>query len=266
MIPVINILGREIGIYAILALAGALTSGVLVYRQAKRKQLDEIEAIVVMLIASIGIFIGMHLLYGITQIPYIPRFIENPPPLTPFGDAANIFFAVFGGSVFYGGLLGGLAAGFLCMRYRKLDTKSYTDLIVPAIPLFHMFGRIGCFLGGCCYGIECPVGFTYTYAPIPEANGVSRFPVQLLEAFVLFILFVILFALFKKGVWRGKLLYIYLLSYSFFRFFLEFLRGDEYRGIYLGLSTSQLISMILFVFAAGVLLAGRRKSAKIQDK
>ena len=144
----------------------------------------------------------------------------------------------------------------LYLRIRRLPFAAYADIAAPAIPLFHAFGRIGCFLGGCCYGIPWEGGITYTRALSPEANGVARFPVQLLESALLFALFFLLAALFRRGALRAKLLALYLAVYAVLRFLLEFLRGDAIRGVYFGLSTSQWISLAILL-ALGVAALAR---------
>lgn len=149
-----------------------------------------------------------------------------------------------------------MAAGFLYARCgkKKLDLAAYTDMVAPAVPLFHMFGRIGCFLGGCCYGVESDFGFVFEHSLVEAANGVRRFPVQLVEAGFNLLLFAVLAWLLKKGVCKGKLFLLYLLAYSVGRFVLEFWRGDAYRGFLFGVSTSQLISIFLFAVAGCILL------------
>ena len=130
------------------------------------------------------------------------------------------------------------------------------------VPLFHAFGRVGCFLGGCCYGIESEFGFTtHTNTNIPSINGVNRFPVQLLESGCNLIIFFILLTLFRKRIMEKRLIWIYLLIYPVVRFCDEFLRGDVYRGFLLGLSTSQWVSIILFGVAVVVLVRkGKRET------
>lgn len=81
-------------------------------------------------------------------------------------------------------------------------------------------------------------------------NDVERFPVQLLEAALNLGLFFLLYYLLNKGKLKGGLFALYLGLYSVIRFLDEFLRGDAYRGFFLGLSTSQVISIILFLFSA----------------
>ena len=81
--------------------------------------------------------------------------------------------------------------------------------------------------------------------------GIRRFPTPLLEAVLNLILFFFLFLIREKKVLRGALIFVYLLSYAVIRFSIEFLRGDAVRGIWLGLSTSQWISIGLLIFSLG---------------
>ena len=90
-----------------------------------------------------------------------------------------------------------------------------------------------------------------------EANGVCRFPVQLLEAGCNLLLFVVLYWLLRKGFQRGRLLYFYLIAYGCIRFADEFLRGDSYRGVFFGISTSQGIAVATILVSVILLLKNR---------
>ncbi|MFR0732977.1 MAG: prolipoprotein diacylglyceryl transferase family protein [Oscillospiraceae bacterium] len=162
---------------------------------------------------------------------------------------------IWGGSVFYGGLLGASWRALLYLAPEGAALGPLGQPDSPGHPLFHVFGRVGCFLGGCCYGLPSAWGFVYRYSPVAEANGVSRFPVQLVEAAWNLVLFLLLARLQRRG--RDRLLPLYLALYAPARFLLEFLRGDAYRGIFLGLSTSQWISLFLFPAALYALLRPR---------
>jgi phosphatidylglycerol:prolipoprotein diacylglycerol transferase len=158
-----------------------------------------------------------------------------------------------------------MAAGAIYCRKKKFNISEYSDIIAPGVPLFHFFGRIGCFFGGCCYGIESSFGYTvHGNELLSSVNDVQRFPVQLLEATLNLILFIVLARLLSKGALKGKLFSIYLLCYSVIRFFDEFLRGDTYRGFLFGLSTSQIISIILFVCSLVYLIVKFKKSRQNQ--
>lgn len=266
MLPNLIIFGREISTYMLCVLAGVFTSGIYVCHTSKKRGHDNNDYIVFMLISAIGVFIGGHIMYGITNIPFVIEVIKNWSSLiTSFRSVIKLFAIVFGGSVFYGGLLGGMAIAIIYGRKKKLDLSEYSDICAPMVPLFHFFGRIGCFLGGCCYGIESPFGFTvHGNELVPTINDVQRFPVQLLEAGLNLILFFVLAHLLKKNIFKGSLFAIYLIIYSIIRFFDEFLRGDTYRGFLFGFSTSQIISILIFIGAV-IFLAVRYKK-KFRDK
>lgn len=155
-----------------------------------------------------------------------------------------------GGFVFYGGLIGALLALWLAAKLwpRLLSPASLRLLlrsVTFAIPLAHGFGRIGCFLSGCCYGVSYDGPGSVTYlSSFSAPNGVPLFPVQLLEACTLFALSTVLFLIHRHAKSPDSFT-CYLLFYGSIRFLLEFLRGDAVRG-HLGLlSTSQWISLLL---------------------
>ena len=158
-----------------------------------------------------------------------------------------------GGYVFYGGLFGGLlAAVSYCRRYR-ISLRAAADFYAPALPLFHVFGRIGCFLAGCCWGIEAPWGVVYTHS-LAAPNGVTLFPVQLTEAVCNLAICMVLLLRERRLSGRqptGGALLLHAALYACVRFLLEFWRGDAVRGHFLFFSTSQWIS-VLILFAIGI--------------
>lgn len=141
-------------------------------------------------------------------------------------------FWLGGGFVFYGGLIFGLLFTLLFVSLTK-QSISKLNIFIPALLASHGIGRVGCFLAGCCFGSK------------PHFHiGLERYPVQLMESVGLFILAGISLKLIKEG---KSVLSFYIISYSILRFVLEFIRGDLIRGEYLGLSTSQLISVLLII-------------------
>ena len=249
MVPNFSFFGKTFAIYPILALIGIFVSGIYACHTAKKRGYDDNDMIIFLLVSGIGTFLGMHLLYGITNLPMLLKLLQTPGAIDSWNSFLNFIITIFGGSVFYGGLLGGIAAGVLYGKKKKLSLSAWSDMVAPAVPLFHVFGRIGCFLGGCCYGVESTFGFVYQYSLIAEANGVTRFPIQLVEALWNLLLFLILSRLLQKNRFPGRLFCIYLLTYAPARFLLEFWRGDALRGIWLGLSTSQWISLLIIIGA-----------------
>ena len=264
MVAPFQLFGREISIYTICALLGLLAAGAVLFFLAKKKGIAAEDVVIPALFGCLGMLLGGALLYGLTNIRYIAReiaaYTAAPGPVWPLLGRLLIYFQ---GSVFYGGLFGGLLAGLLYVRHNQWDTAAYCDLFAPGIALFHAFGRVGCFMVGCCYGVPCAWGTVYRYSPIPSANGVPRFPVQLAEAGFELLLFCLLFALFQKNRCKGRLLTVYLLAYAPARFVLEFFRGDTYRGFLFGLSTSQWISLlVLAVLLARAVWRNWRKAQR----
>lgn len=254
MFPSITIFNKEISMYAIMALLGILSSGFYVIQVCKRRKIDDTNIITMLVFAGLGMFIGGHLLYGITQINLIKIFITHLHKITGFKHLIRCLYEIFGGSVFYGGLIGGMIASYLYAKKCKMNIKEVFNLVVPIIPLFHFFGRLGCFLVGCCYGIESNIGFTYTHSMVPIADNVCRFPIQLVESSFNLILFIVLAVFSYKKIFEGKLVYLYFIAYPIARFIFEFFRGDMYRGFLFGLSTSQIISIILLLIVIILLL------------
>lgn len=154
------------------------------------------------------------------------------------------------GVTFSGGLIGGLVVYFVgywfLFKKERYHIFYYLDIIITGVVITHAFGRIGCFLAGCCYGKETTSWLGMVY---PTDNGMLKvYPTQLFEAGFLVILFLILFFVVKKNQLR-----YYLVSYGVFRFILEYFRGDSRGATVFGiLSPSQFLSV--FMVIAGILL------------
>ena len=260
MIPEFHIFGKEFSAYMIMALIGILSTLCFLLKLAKKNSIDVIEVESLFLISFVGVIIGSHLMCGVGNYQTIILLLKNIHQIRSLKQLLNTLVLVFGGSVFYGGLLGAILVGFIYIKKKKLDSKLYFDIGALAIPLFHFFGRIGCFLSGCCYGIECRYGVIYHYSIVNSANGAKRFPVQLVEALFNICLFLVFLYLFNKKKKQGKLIYIYLISYSIVRFLLEYLRGDYYRGFIGSLSYLQILSLIIALTASAKLVLECKKN------
>ena len=158
------------------------------------------------------------------------------------------------------GLIGAVLAMWWYTHHFKMDFWQSVELLIPSVPLVHAFGRIGCFCGGCCYGIpfDPPIGIAFTNSPVAP-NGIPLFPVQLVEAGLNFLLFFFLLWFAGKPRPQGRILGAYVIAYAVIRFVLEFLRYDYERGILWVFSTSQWISLILLPI--GIWLLARRAKA-----
>jgi phosphatidylglycerol:prolipoprotein diacylglycerol transferase len=161
------------------------------------------------------------------------------------------------GFVFLGGFIGALATGVYMLRKMKLPPLKTADFFMPAVPLGHAIGKIGCFMAGCCYGKEAhshflAVKFTDPQSLVPQhLHGVGLYPVQLIEALASFLLFLTLYALSARRHKAGMITAAYMIGFGLLRFAAEFFRGEEEIHI-LGITQNQIAA--LAVAAAGVLL------------
>lgn len=259
MLPYIHLFTWSLPSYWLLSLIGILVATVVIAIRNRRFHLPSEDILHTALFGWIGAIIGAKILYFITILPLM---LKNITILTTTPE--NVITLLAAGNVFYGGLLGGLAgAGYYLRRY-QLNAGLYAELFAPAIPLFHGFGRIGCFLAGCCYGIPHASGIVYHHA-LSAPNGIALLPIQLIEAGCnLFIFGAIILS--EKRRPPGFNLLIYLISYSICRFILEFFRGDAIRGQLGSLSTSQWISLVILVVAIlGTIKKSRRQSAEKKE-
>jgi len=145
-----------------------------------------------------------------------------------------------GGLIYYGGFIGGLVAFLGVAKHYRLPALDLADFVVTALPLGHAFGRIGCFLNGCCGGRSCE--------PSWITGGLAHFPVQLYESAFNLGLYAFLtwFFLKRRGRRLGSVMALYLLTYPVERFLIEFLRGDD--RMRLGtLDIAQVVSLTLFL-------------------
>ena len=246
MYPSIDIFGRSIPTYGLMAAAGIVCGLLFVFFLSKLFKTDAENAAFIFAFGFIGAGVGGKLLYLLISIPDIIASCRQN------GFLNTLIAYTQGGLVFYGGLLGAIAGAFITAKYLKLDIKEYYPALVPGIALFAGLGRIGCFLGGCCYGAHTDSRFCVVFPSGGHAPaGVPLVPVQLYEAVFEGAAAIILVVLAKtRPQIRRYLLMIYCASYAVFRFILEFWRGDEIRGLWGGLSTSQWISLgILAVIA-----------------
>ena len=206
-------------------------------------------------IIVIGLIIGSRILFTLTQLPTLIA-----DGFSAESVKANILNAGF---VFYGGMLGALLAVYIVAKKTKSDVRKVLNFVVPTFPCFHIFGRIGCLLDGCCYGVKSSWGITLA------GETVKRVPVQLFEAIGLVIITAILLLLESDSLKKEKsfpLTPVYLSLYAVLRFMTEMFRDDLLRGVYIinikykaersvsewktAFSTSQLISVIILAVIA----------------
>ncbi|HZS46853.1 MAG TPA: prolipoprotein diacylglyceryl transferase [Blastocatellia bacterium] len=189
------------------------------------------------------------------------------------------------GGVFYGGFLGGLLAAIFFINRWGLSWWGTMDAFAPGLAIGHMFGRIGCFSAGCCWGkpTASAIGMHFserghdlTGVPttVAELGSVAQrteweqklgsitapvhlIPTQLIEAISLFVIFITLIWMAKRKPFSGQIVLFYALMYAVARFTIEFWRDDPRGGIWF-LSTSQFIALFVAIFSIALLFYKRR--------
>lgn len=217
------------------------------------------------IIAAITGFLGAKILYVIVEFQ---KFLSDP--MSVLGST---------GFVVYGGIIAGVLAGYIYTRLKKLNFMEIFDGIMPEIALVQGFGRIGCFLAGCCYGRETDsfLGVVFPEGSLAPA-GVKLLPTQLfsaagdfLLAMILFLLADVVFRNVKKqtskkfGYVHGDIGCCYVILYGVGRFIIEFFRND-YRGAVGFLSTSQFLSVFIVLLGVFLLFFNRFRLDKTAAK
>lgn len=235
--------------YGVMAFAGGFVVLMLIYFRLEKYEIPFDTFLKLFPASVIGGFLGSKLLFAITQIPQL---------ISDFSFENLLFLIPQSGFVFYGGLFGVISTIRIYTRKNRGLRERIYRMIAPAIPLFHGFGRIGCMMAGCCYGKKLRA--TVLLFGIFELH---RIPVQLIEAIYEFLLCAVILVTERHKEIDG--LKIYLITYSIFRFVIEFLRGDAVRGIFFGVSTAQWISLFILGYYLGKGLISpfdRRKNGK----
>lgn len=243
MYPYITIFSCKIPSYGLCMLIGISLVISLGVNYAKKKNIS-FENVFIISAFVIGAFLlGAWLLYVFVSFSFseIIKNIQNK----------DFSFLKNTGLVYYGGLAGGLVGGVLGCRVSKTCIKDAEDIFIPLLPLGHSLGRIGCFLAGCCNGIEYHGIFSVRYmnSQFGLSSQTRYLPTQIFEALINIIIAVFLLLLRRKENKKYELTFSYLFLYGISRFFLEFLRGDIIRGIYRNLSVGQWISIFIVVLS-----------------
>jgi len=159
-----------------------------------------------------------------------------------------------GGLVFYGAFFGSALALWWGAKRHQLNLRLLVDTAVPALPLGHFFGRIGCLAAGCCWGEVCLTpgsGVRYDHGTRVFADQMHRYqdgdpaisldvlmsghshavhPVQLYDGLGELAVFALLILWRPHKRAHGELLGLWMLSYGMVRMVTESMRGDRLRG------------------------------------
>lgn len=253
MRPVLfKIFGINIYGYGTMITIGILFALMLLMKRGKEKNYDDNMLLDMSIGTIIAGILGGKILYIITDFQYIK---DNP----------QVIIKEFGsGFVIYGAIIGGIIGIIAYCKIKKWKILDVMDLTIPSVALAQGFGRIGCFLAGCCYGkpTNLCIGVTFKeslFAP----SFIKLHPTQIYSSIFDFSLALFLLWYDKKKRKSGRVFSMYIIIYSIGRFIVEYLRNDP-RGNVGMFSTSQFIA--IFTLIIGILLFNIYKLVKSHKK
>lgn len=234
--------------YGLMIGIGFLVAVLVGMYRAKKRDMKQEAILDIAIYCILAGFLGGKLLYVIVEWK---NFIANP-----WGVLGSAGFVV------YGGIITGVLTGYIYTRIKKLSFAQYFDLVMPEIAIAQGFGRIGCFLAGCCYGAETDL---FCGVIFPEGSlapsGVKLLPTQLFMSAGDFLIALALILFARKNKVDGNVGAGYLILYGVGRFLIEFLRNDV-RGSVGALSTSQFISIFIVAIGVGVFVWNTMRARK----
>lgn len=236
--------------YGFMAMLGFLTAWYLMRLNRRYAGLTDDQTSNLLLIAMAAGIGGARIFYVAMNWDYYSRHLSRIVRIDQ------------GGLVFYGGFLLAFAMVIIYSRSRKLDVVRVLDVFAPAMAAAHAWGRIGCFLNGCCFGSPtgCFLGVTYPEdsAAALRYPGAKLHPVQLYEAAENVAACGLYWYLVRRGK-RGMAMAAYMCVYGICRFANEFLRGDNPH--WSGLTPAQWIGLGLIPVGGALLVYfGTRRS------
>lgn len=231
-------------------------------------------------ITDLGIYLVCAGIFG-ARLFFIIQFFE---------DYKNNLFSIFkiyeGGLVYYGGLFAGIVTLFVYVKKNQLPFLKTIDILMPSAAMGLGFGRIGCFLNGCCFGkvashIPWTIQFPRTLDKTGMVDGSPAFlhqcqlglihlsdthtlpihPTQLYSFLADIALFFILSAFFAYRKRHGEVLLLFGILYPVIRFCMESLRNDN--PLFFNLFTiAQIISIGMFVVSTSLFVILRLKASR----
>lgn len=218
---------------------------IVAFLNAKRHGLDPWVIIDMGLYLFLAGLVGSRLLYVILNWD---EFAGQP--------AIKLIATWEGGVAFYGAITGGFVAALVFARIHRLSLARIADTVAPGLALAAAVGRLGCFLNGCCYGIETS-GFWGTFTRF--APGL-RHPTQLYESTAYFLVFAFLLWWQRRHARvPGQLFLTFVGAYIIGRYAIEFFR--EGQRVYSWLTLTQAASLVILAVTVAVYIyLGRRKA------
>lgn len=251
--------GFQIMWYGILIAAGLLLAMWYGLKRAPKFGVSTDDLIDILIFSLIFGIIGARLYYVIFD-PYRAYNYNS------FWDVIDIRS---GGLGIYGGVIAAFLTAFIVCRIKKISTGAVFDVASLGFLIGQAVGRWGNFFNQEAYGSETslPWGMRIKDDSIDEYSGqtVTVHPCFLYESLWCLLGFVILHTLSKRRRFNGQIFLLYIMWYSFGRFFIEILRTDS---LMIGnVKISMLVAAVLFIAALVIftIMSGRAKKASMED-
>lgn len=230
------------------------------YWLAKREKADPVVILDFGIIAIVASVIGSRVFHIVIEYP--SYYLENP---------LRVFYFWQGGFVSIGAYVFAIASWFAYLKIRHLEGWRYFDISAAMAPVAIFFVRIGCLCAGCCYGKPTDFFFHLVFKNPASAAGAHHLGVPLHATQIYFminavVMAVLLYFVYRYKKFHGQVAAVFLMYYGVTRFLIEFLRGDEDRGLFFGkaISTGQIAMICAFVTGAviySILYLKSRKKA-----
>jgi len=242
-----------------LMLAIAFLAGTWVaLRESRRLGLDEDRVVTVILVALVAAILGARALY---VAEHVREFR---------GTYLSVLALWQGGLTLYGGIVAGTVAGLFAARRAGLPMWVTADALTPSLALGTMFGRVGCFLNGCCYGRPTRLPWGVVFPPDSfaglEFGPVPVHPSQLYFAAAGLVLFLLAWVVRRRGWVPGVLFWGMVAVMALVRIPLDLTRVYEAEAIVADLGAvsvteSQVTSVAILLFAL-LMIARLRREAR----
>ncbi|PCJ64146.1 MAG: prolipoprotein diacylglyceryl transferase [Bacteroidetes bacterium] len=228
--------------YGLMIALGVLISFYIALKKTKQYGMtsDTLSSLFIWVI--VASFVGGKLFFYLEDIG---KYLEDP---------SLIRKALGGGFVFYGSLIFAVPTIVFWLRRQKIPVRPFLDIVAIFGPIVHSFGRVGCFLAGCCHGKICNSWIGVTFSDpnsLATIKNQPLYPTQLFDIAVNIIILVTVLFLQNKKKFDGQLFLIYLMMYGVGRSIVEMYRGDDARGFLFGgaVSHSQFIAICIILIS-----------------
>ena len=245
--------------YGVMLALAFLVGTAIALREARRLRLDEDRLITVILVTLVAAVLGARALY---VVEHVDEFRQE------WGGVLALWQ---GGLTLYGGIVAGTVAGLLTARQIGLPMWVVADALTPSLALGTAFGRVGCFMNGCCYGRPTHLPWGVVFPPDSfaglEFGTTPVHPSQLYAALVGLVLFGVAWALRRRLAPPGTLFWGFIVLFALIRIPLDFTRAYEPGTVVahlgsLDITESQLVSVTLALVALLVMMRLHRAAAE----